>query len=242
MKRILLSIILLGFTFVSFAQKADSTWVTTSRIQLKGIVVDHNGHPLKNIPVKAHFAQKSTLTNDSGHFHFQEIQENDIIYVEQNDRLISEGVDGSRFIKRKINLPQEYKLNDSKKFEIKAKRTVQKPVYKIEIKASSFDTQGHFNPPVYAGGLEKFYQYLRANITYPSEAIENNVEGLVKIAFTVKKNGGFKDIEIIRDIGYGCAGEVISVLKKTEKKWYPASNISMVEERVIFDIPFKLTD
>ncbi|RZL55341.1 MAG: energy transducer TonB, partial [Pedobacter sp.] len=66
--------------------------------------------------------------------------------------------------------------------------------------------------------------------------------GMVKIAFVVKKYGGLKNIEIIRDIGYGCAEEVIRVLKTTEKKWNPASNIGLVDQRVVFQIPFKLKD
>lgn len=101
---------------------------------------------------------------------------------------------------------------------------------------------GHYFPPTYAGGLDKFYKYIISNVKYPEEAINKNAEGMVKIAFVVKKYGGFKDIEVIRDIGYGCAKEVIRVLKTTEKKWNSASNMNLVDQRIVFEIPFKLID
>lgn len=242
MKKILLHFILFTLPVFSFAQQADSIWIAIDTIPLRGVVVDHNGQAVRNIKVQTLFSKKSTFTDDSGNFHFQGIQAYDRILVEKDDKITWEDVNGSRFIKIKIKLPEAYNLSGSKEFQVKTKRIVEKPRYKVKPAVLPFDAQGHFNPPQYAGGLAKFYSFLTENIIYPPKAVINNVEGLVSIAFTVKKNGGFKDIEIIRDIGYGCADEVIRVLKKTESKWSAANEITPVEKRVIFEIPFKLTD
>ncbi len=61
--------------------------------------------------------------------------------------------------------------------------------------------------------------------------------------FVIEKNGTITNFEILKDIGYGCADEIIRVLKKTQARWSSAIlNKKHVRSyytlRVNFKIPF----
>lgn len=247
MRRILLNVFLLLLSATSFAQN-DSIEVIIDTLTFKGIVVDEHEKPIKNLKVKTLFSRKSTKTEEGGNFSFYSLGVNERIMIEVGDKIIWENIKGSRFIKFQVKTPIDFNVNKQargfREYEIQAKRTIPKTkkIIKKDTEVYPFDFSGHFNPPTYAGGLEKFYKHITQNIVYPQKAIENNIEGLVKISFVLKKYGGFDNIEIIRDIGYGCAEEVIRVLKSTEKKWNPASDVVFIDQKVVFEIPFKLTD
>ena len=250
MKRILLVAFLFVFVSTTFAQsEKDSIEVTIDTLNLSGVVIDESGNPLKNIKVNTTFSRLHTFTDANGKFYFPSINTTERIYVIFNDATSWENVNGSRFLKFIVKPMPDHNINIQGygygEYQIINNRTVKKPTKKVKNSNEIVPMHayiGHYFPPTYAGGLDKFYKYIISNVTYPQEAINNNVEGMVKIAFVVKKYGGLKNIEIIRDIGYGCAQEVIRVLKNTEKKWNPASNMSLVDQRVVFQIPFKLTD
>ena len=64
---------------------------------------------------------------------------------------------------------------------------------------------------------------------------------MVAVEFTIDQFGSCQDFVVTKDIGYGCAEQLLSVIKKS-KKWYPAMNGLFVDQRIILEIPFKLTD
>jgi protein TonB len=76
------------------------------------------------------------------------------------------------------------------------------------------------HPPTYPGGLTVLYQFLNENIKYPAMAQENNVQGEVKVSFTVEKNGDITNVAIEKGLGYGIDQEAIRVVKLM-KKWNP---------------------
>ncbi len=229
-------------------EKQDSTIIAIDTLNLSGIVVDENGKPLAGIKVSTTFAPKHTFTDSTGAFHFTSVNATDRIFITSENLTIFENIAGNRFIKLIFKPLEDYNINMQgytfREHNVNANRITKKPTMKVKVSKEvySFDSFGHFNPPLFAGGMEKFYKYMTENIIFPADAIKNNAEGLVKISFVVKKYGGFKDIEIIRDIGFGCADEVIRILKTTEKRWSPASNMMFIEQRVVFQIPFKLID
>jgi hypothetical protein len=247
MKKFLFLLLFANTLLTSFAQN-DSITITIDTVNFRGIVVNENGNPIENLKIKTLHSRRSTTTNSEGLFYFQSLPASDRIIIETGDRIIWENVSGSRFIRFKIAPPPVHNINTRgygfKQYQVESKRIVPKPSMKVkkETKTYSFDEDGHFFPPNYAGGIDKFYNHLIQNIKYPTDAIANNVEGLVKISFTIKKYGGIKDIQIIRDIGFGCAEEVIRVLTMTAKKWNAGSNVTLFEQTTVFEVPFKLTD
>jgi len=83
---------------------------------------------------------------------------------------------------------------------------------------------------------------IRAHIKYPSNAIAHNIEGTVKIVFTVEKDESLSNFKILQGIGYGCDEEVINTIKHT-LKWEPGINNGRafaMDETI--SVEFKLTD
>ena len=95
------------------------------------------------------------------------------------------------------------------------------------------------NPPMYPGGIEKFYKFLGDNIKYPAMAAENNIQGNVFVSFTVEKDGALTDIKIDRKLGYGTDEEAVRVLK-ISKRWNPGMQNGK-PVRVKYNIPIKFS-
>lgn len=74
--------------------------------------------------------------------------------------------------------------------------------------------------PEPVGGYEAFDHYLRENIRYPLEALENKVEGYVFVRFVVREDGYLIEPVITKGLGYGCDEEVLRVIKNAPP-WKP---------------------
>ena len=67
-------------------------------------------------------------------------------------------------------------------------------------------------------------KYVYQNITYPTFARENGIEGLVVITFVINEKGEVEGAKWLKDIGGGCADEsvrVINTFNDLDKKWKP---------------------
>ncbi|RZJ99301.1 MAG: hypothetical protein EOO43_26955, partial [Flavobacterium sp.] len=69
------------------------------------------------------------------------------------------------------------------------------------------------NPPSYPGGMNKFYEFLAANIKFPEEAKAAEIEGKVFVSFIVDKDGSIVDTKVDRKLDYGADEEVVRVVK-----------------------------
>lgn len=87
------------------------------------------------------------------------------------------------------------------------------------------DKMGYYNRtevlPAYSGGQTALENYINNNIQYPQDAIDNNVEGVVKVQFGVDENGNVINVSTVGNkIGYGLEEEAIRVVSKMPK-WTP---------------------
>jgi TonB family protein len=76
----------------------------------------------------------------------------------------------------------------------------------------------------YPGGNEKFYQFISKNIQYPVRCMDENIQGEVRIQFTVNKNGELSNFKPIKKVD-ACpefTHEAIRILKKS-KRWNPGT-------------------
>lgn len=71
-------------------------------------------------------------------------------------------------------------------------------------------------------GDHRFIKFLSSNLEYPQEAIHKNIQGKVIIKFVVEEDGTIDNFVALKDIGGGCADEVIRVLLKTQGRWNSA--------------------
>jgi TonB family protein len=93
-------------------------------------------------------------------------------------------------------------------------------------------------PPSYPGGIQKFYEFLGGNIKYPEQAVKNNVQETVYLAFIVEKNGAISDIKVDGEkVGYGLEEEAVRVMKLS-KHWNPGME-NKKPVRVKYNLPVK---
>ncbi len=91
------------------------------------------------------------------------------------------------------------------------------------------------NDPMFPGGMEALYKYLRENIKYPQLARDNNITGKVYVTFVVEKDGSIANPRVLKDIGGGCGQEAIRVVKSMPK-WTPGKQRGKAV-RVQFNLP-----
>ncbi|MCE9538615.1 MAG: TonB family protein [Bacteroidetes bacterium] len=90
--------------------------------------------------------------------------------------------------------------------------------------------------PEFSGNL---FKYLRENLKYPREAVENYTSGTVVLQFVVEKDGSIDNIKILNPVPNGCTEEAMRVVKSMPK-WIPGKNHGE-PVRVLFNLPVKFT-
>lgn len=97
-------------------------------------------------------------------------------------------------------------------------------------------------PAEFPGGINKARLFIANNVQYPDEAVEEGVNGTVRVKFTIELDGSISNIQIVQKLGYGCDEEVIRVLKRMPK-WTPAKlNGKFVRSYFIMPVSFRTTD
>lgn len=94
--------------------------------------------------------------------------------------------------------------------------------------------------PDFPGGEEEMMKFIRDNVKYPKEALDNGEEGKVYVQFVVEMNGSLSDIKVVRGVSSSIdeeARRVISVMPK----WVPGtSDGKKVRVRYTVPINFRL--
>lgn len=92
----------------------------------------------------------------------------------------------------------------------------------------------------FVGGTAAWEQYVKNNLTYPSVARRNAVEGSVLASFQVNPDGEITNIRIEEALGFGCDEEVKRLLEASPL-WQPAiQGLHTVKSKVKIAIDFKL--
>lgn len=90
------------------------------------------------------------------------------------------------------------------------------------------------------GGMDGWIEYLVSNLTYPTQARQEGIEGTVLIAFVVNEDGSISDPYIEKGIGAGCDAEALRVIKEAPN-WTPGKKKGKnVKVRMRLPINFKL--
>ena len=74
--------------------------------------------------------------------------------------------------------------------------------------------------PEFPGGDLALNKYLKINLKYPQQAINDTIEGKVFVQFTVEIDSTINDVILRRGIGAGCDKEAIRLVKNMPK-WIP---------------------
>ncbi len=86
----------------------------------------------------------------------------------------------------------------------------------------AMDKMGYYNraevAPSFAGGQAGLENYITTNLEYPNTAIDNNIEGEVRVQFAVDNQGNISNVSTVgKKIGYGLEEEAIKVVSAMPK-------------------------
>jgi protein TonB len=97
--------------------------------------------------------------------------------------------------------------------------------------------------PRYPGGEKARLYYLRRNVSYPKEAVDNKIQGVVIVVFVVEADGSVTNVKILQGIGGGCDEEAIKVTREMPR-WSPGKRSGrpvrvLVKMPIVFGFPEK---
>jgi TonB family protein len=93
--------------------------------------------------------------------------------------------------------------------------------------------------PYYEGGIKAMRTLIREHMTYPQEALENKVEGSVKIKYDIDYKGKVFKTKVIKSLGHGCDEEAERLVKMFEFKVERTRKMKVIFHKNI-QINFKL--
>jgi hypothetical protein len=96
-------------------------------------------------------------------------------------------------------------------------------------------TNSEITQPEFPGGVLEFYKFIGTNFKVPAELKSG---GKVFLTFIVEKDGSLSEFEIVKDLGFGTADEVIRVLKLSPK-WIPGKENNEIV-RVKYSLPVQI--
>ncbi len=68
--------------------------------------------------------------------------------------------------------------------------------------------------PTYPGGLKALRQYVKENLVYPKEALEQKIQGSVHVKYIVNETGTVISAKVLHGLGHGCDEEAIRLVKQ----------------------------
>jgi TonB family protein len=93
--------------------------------------------------------------------------------------------------------------------------------------------------PEFFGGNDMIAEYLANNFNYPVSAIENGIQGVMRVAFDIDENGKVHNVRITEGSNKALEKELISTIKAMPN-WTPAIRHGFPSECTV-ELPFKAT-
>jgi TonB family protein len=101
-------------------------------------------------------------------------------------------------------------------------------------------SENHFiKGAVYPGGQKAMLLFIQNNLRYPSEAIAAEIEGTVRIRFSIDHTGKVFKSQVVTSLGHGCDEEAIRLVHLLEFE-VPKTYKLKVQHHRTLNIHFKL--
>jgi hypothetical protein len=222
------------FVLPSFAQlvsRKDSadyivkTYALVDTIHVRGKLTTPNGEPAKGLLIWVqsqkydYFDSPKSLTDSLGNFQLQYVEPGDTLRIQGIVLRQSVPVMGSRIINLTVRDGANLAM-DTATIKPLGRKKGGRPPIQYKTKSSRWLDGSTGIPPSAGTGSLSLQNYLREHVSYPQEALDHGVEGLVSIAFEITKERKPVNFRIRRGIGYGCEEAVIELLKNIP--WRPS--------------------
>jgi TonB family protein len=91
--------------------------------------------------------------------------------------------------------------------------------------------------PEFPGGQEAMFRFIGENTTYPDQAKDKGIQGIVHVRFVIDTDGSVVDVEIVRGVHESLDAEALRVMSLMPR-WKPATQRGK-PVRVTQALPFK---
>ena len=91
--------------------------------------------------------------------------------------------------------------------------------------------------PEFPGGMQNMRTWLSNNLVYPAPALQNGIEGTVKVRFTVLKDGTISNVSVAQGVETHLDAEAVRLVKSMPK-WTPGA-INGNPVNVTYVLPIK---
>ena len=200
----------------SFSTAVDS-------VHVEGQIYDESRKPIPGAIIVIKDGTKGTSTDAKGYFQMEGVPQN------------------SRLVISHINYKShEFKVGEAKseRFDFTLKTEVatiaETVVTSPSPNSNNADQPGNPAPrdtsnivftvaelkPEFPGGPSALSQYLSHNIVYPTEAVDNKVQGEVTVSFIVNEKGYVRSPTVVKGLGSGIDEEAVRVVLNMPK-WKP---------------------
>lgn len=120
----------------------------------------------------------------------------------------------------------------------------------------AYDNNGQYifpileTPAEFPGGHKVLMEWIKNNLQYPKECVENKIEGRAFVCFIVKKDGSIDNVKLFKSSGNTLLDqEALRLINEDMPLWVPATHFSeaegkyiKVDSRVWLPVLFKLNN
>lgn len=92
----------------------------------------------------------------------------------------------------------------------------------------------------FKGGMEAWYAYLKANLTYPKQPQRLGIEGTVFLRFVINTDGSIQDVEVVRPVDPFLDKAAMEVIQNSPRWKSALHHGKPVRSRMTIPIKFKL--
>ncbi|NQT78370.1 MAG: TonB family protein [Bacteroidetes bacterium] len=93
----------------------------------------------------------------------------------------------------------------------------------------------------FTGDKDGVEAFIKKNLIYPTQAMLNNIEGIVYVKFVIDTDGSVSEVQILSSTDIVFEQEAIRLIKLTSKHWKPAINSGKkVKSGMLLAVEFKL--
>ncbi len=82
--------------------------------------------------------------------------------------------------------------------------------------------RSNYSPAHFYGGPDALNTYLKKTLRYPQSAIDQSIQGRVRIRFLVNETGELSHLEVVRGTSLGCDSAAFQLVSRMPR-WVPAT-------------------
>jgi len=210
--------------------------------QISGKVFDETGKPVAYASITFEGSSYGgTWTDENGYYAtnipdgYELIMSSHLNYVKKIEKIEGNNI---------INFVLEKKIPQQSFISVTGTHKYTAEELKVQKKRIAVDNNKVFMTieasASFYGGEGAFKKYLQKEIVYPDSATISDVKGVVKVSFTIDKNGLVKNITLLKGVNKFTDELVLKAISKMQK-WVPAvqngRNVEQYREvSVSFDI------